>query len=66
MAHPMAALEVVQSAVPLGVKISHVGESPVKADMVTIGDPSTSAGALAALSETAHGVRARPLLRSRG
>ena len=51
MAHPMAALEVVQSVVPLGVKISHVGESPVKADMVTMGDPSTSAGALAAVSE---------------
>ena len=51
MAHPLAALEVVQSVVPLGVKISHVGESPVKADMVTIGDPSTSAGALAAVSE---------------
>lgn len=51
MAHPLAALEVVQSVVPLGVKISHVGESPVKAEMVTIGDPSTSAGALAAVSE---------------
>lgn len=52
MAHPLSALEVVQSMVPLGVKISHIGESPVKADMVTIGDPSTSAGApLAAISE---------------
>jgi hypothetical protein len=51
MAHPMAALEVVQSVVPLGVKISHVGESPAKADMVTMGDPFTSAGALAAVSE---------------
>lgn len=51
MAHPLSALEVVQSMVPLGVKISHVGESMVKADMVTIGDPSTSAGALAAVSE---------------
>lgn len=51
MAHPLSAVEVVQSIVPLGVKISHVGESPVKANMVTIGDPSTSAGALAAVSE---------------
>ncbi|RXZ67250.1 DUF6603 domain-containing protein [Agromyces albus] len=51
MAHPLAALEVVQSVVPLGVKISHIGESPVEADMVTVGDPTTSAGQLAAVSE---------------
>ena len=51
IAHPMAALEVMQSIIPLGVRISHVGESPVKADMVTLGDPTTSEGLLAAVSE---------------
>lgn len=51
IAHPMAALEVSQTAVPLGVKISHVGASPVSADMVTLGAPVSTAGPAAAISE---------------
>ncbi|MCZ2264167.1 DUF6603 domain-containing protein [Isoptericola sp. QY 916] len=48
VAHPLAALQAIQSAVPLNVRISHVGSSPVKADMVTIGDPATSGTATVA------------------
>ena len=51
IAHPLAALEVSQTHVPLGVKISHIGASPVKADMVTIGTPTSSTGEAAAVSE---------------
>lgn len=36
LAHPLAGLEVVQSAVPLGIKIDRIGTSPVKADKVTL------------------------------
>lgn len=50
LAHPMAGIEVIQSQVPLGVKISHIGASPVKADMVTMGPPSSTAGDAAAVS----------------
>jgi Family of unknown function (DUF6603) len=55
IAHPMAGLEVCQTQVPLGVKISHIGSSPVKANMVTIGTPSSSAGEMAAISEARTG-----------
>ena len=52
IAHPMAGLEVSQTQVPLGVKISHLGASPVTADMVTLGAPtSTTSGQVAAVSE---------------
>jgi hypothetical protein len=51
IAHPMAALEVSQSQVPLGVRISHIGASPVKADMVSMGTPFSTAGEAAAISE---------------
>lgn len=50
LAHPLAAIQVAQAQVPLGVKISHIGASPVKADMVTMGAPRTSAGDAAAVS----------------
>jgi hypothetical protein len=51
IAHPMAGLEVSQTQVPLGVKISHLGASPVTADMVTLGAPTSSTGEAAAVSE---------------
>lgn len=51
IAHPMAALEVSQTQVPLGIRISHIGASPVKADMITMGTPFSSAGEAAAISE---------------
>jgi hypothetical protein len=51
IAHPLAGLEVSQTHVPLGVKISHIGASPVTADMVTIGTPTSTAGDAAAVSE---------------
>ncbi len=52
IAHPMAGLEVSQTQVPLGVRISHLGASPVTADMVTLGAPtSTTSGEAAAVSE---------------
>ncbi|WP_395306709.1 DUF6603 domain-containing protein [Mycobacterium sp. AMU20-3851] len=51
IAHPLAGLEVSQTQVPLGVRITHVGASPVKADMVTLGMPVSSAGEVAAVSE---------------
>jgi len=51
IAHPMAGLEVSQTQVPLGVKISHLGASPVTADMVTLGAPTSSTGDTAAVSE---------------
>jgi hypothetical protein len=51
IAHPLAGLEVSQTQVPLGVKITHIGASPVKADMVTLGMPTSSAGEAAAVSE---------------
>lgn len=51
IAHPLAGLEVSQTQIPLGVKITHVGASPVKADMVTLGMPVSSAGEAAAVSE---------------
>jgi hypothetical protein len=41
--------------VPLGVKISHIGSSPVKADIVTMGMPASSAGEMAAISELRTG-----------
>ena len=50
VAHPLAAIEVSQSQVPIGVKIAHIGASPVKADMVTMGTPTTTAGDAAAIS----------------
>ncbi|MGP4058133.1 DUF6603 domain-containing protein [Mycobacterium sp. 4D054] len=51
IAHPLAGLEVSQTQIPLGVKITHVGASPVTADMVTLGMPVSSAGEAAAVSE---------------
>lgn len=51
IAHPMAALEVAQTQVPLGIRISHIGTSPVKADIVSMGTPFSSAGEAAAISE---------------
>ncbi len=51
IAHPMAALEVSQTQVPLGVKITHIGSAPVKAGMVTMGMPVSTAGPAAAISE---------------
>jgi hypothetical protein len=51
LAHPMAGLEVSQTQVPLGVRISHLGASPVTADMVTLGSPTSSTGDTAAVSE---------------
>jgi hypothetical protein len=52
VAHPLAALQAIQSAVPLNVRITHIGSSPVQADMVTVGDPTTSGTTtVAALSE---------------
>lgn len=51
VAHPLAGLEVSQTQVPLGVKLAHIGAAPVKADMVTLGMPSCSAGDAAAVSE---------------
>ncbi|GHD44082.1 DUF6603 domain-containing protein [Mycetocola manganoxydans] len=51
IAHPLAGLEVSQTHVPLGVRISHIGSSPVIADMVTMGTPVSSAGEAAAISE---------------
>lgn len=50
IAHPLAGIEATQSIVPLGVKISHIGASPVTADMVTMGAPTSSAGDAAAIS----------------
>jgi hypothetical protein len=55
IAHPLAGLEVCQTHVPLGVKISHIGSSPVKADIVTMGMPASSAGDMAAISELRTG-----------
>lgn len=53
IAHPLAGLEVSQTQVPLGVRISRIGSSPVKADMVTIGTPlaTPNAGLVGAVSE---------------
>lgn len=51
IAHPLAGIEVSQAHVPVGVKIAHIGSSPVKADMVMMGAPSTDAGGAAAVSE---------------
>lgn len=50
VAHPLAGLEVSQSQIPLGVKIAHIGASRVKADMVTIGTPTSTTGDAAAIS----------------
>lgn len=50
VAHPLAGLEIVQAQIPLGVRITHVGASPVAADMVTMGAPRTGAGDAAAVS----------------
>ncbi|SDB81764.1 hypothetical protein GA0111570_103339 [Raineyella antarctica] len=50
IAHPLAGIEMVQSQVPLNVKISHIGSSPVAADMVMLGTPSSTA-VVAAISE---------------
>ncbi|MDQ0576724.1 DUF6603 domain-containing protein [Agromyces albus] len=57
IAHPLAALEVSQTQVPLGVKISHIGSSPVKADMVTMGTPAspTNTELVGAVSEVRTG-----------
>jgi len=51
--HPLAALEVSQTQVPLGVRLSRIGSSPVKADMVTLGTPvsTANAGLVGAVSE---------------
>jgi len=53
IAHPLAGLEVSQTQVPLGVRISRIGSSPVQADMVTIGTPvaTPNAGLVGAVSE---------------
>lgn len=51
IAHPLAGLEVMQSAVPLGIKIDRIGSSPVKADMVTLGTPTMSQITATAVSE---------------
>ncbi|OUS97411.1 DUF6603 domain-containing protein [Rhodococcus sp. NCIMB 12038] len=51
LAHPLAGLEVVQNAVPLGIKIDRIGTSPVTADMVTLGTPTMSQSEAAAVSE---------------
>ncbi len=50
VAHPLAAIEVSQSLVPLGVKITHLGAAPVRAEMVTMGTPRSTAGDAAAIS----------------
>lgn len=49
-AHPLAGIEVLQSQIPLGVRITHVGASSVAPDMITIGTPSTSTGDAEAIS----------------
>ena len=52
VAHPLAALEVSQSAVPLGVTLARVGTAPVTADAVVLGAPTTSGDlAVGAVSE---------------
>lgn len=51
LAHPLAGLEVSQTQVPLGVKVTHVGASPVTADMVTLGTPVAGGLSAAAISE---------------
>lgn len=52
IAHPLAALQASQTQVPFGVRLTHVGSSPVKADMVTIGTPTSSnADLVGAVSE---------------
>lgn len=51
IAHPLAGVEVSQTQVPLGVKISHIGAAPVTADMVTMGAPTSSGGDAAAVSQ---------------
>ena len=50
LAHPLAAIEVSQSVVPLGVSISHLGAAPVQASMVTMGAPRSTAGDAMAIS----------------
>lgn len=52
IAHPLAALQASQTQVPFGVRLTHIGSSPVKADMITIGTPeSTNAELVGAVSE---------------
>lgn len=51
LAHPLAGLEVVQNAVPLGIKIDRIGTSPVVADMVTLRTPTMSHLDAASVSE---------------
>lgn len=57
IAHPLAGLEVSQTELPLGVKISRIGSSPVTADMVTIGTPTATpnSGLVGAISEVRLG-----------
>ncbi len=56
IAHPLAALQASQTQIPLGVRLTHIGSSPVKADMVTIGTPtSTNADLVGAVSEVLTG-----------
>lgn len=50
LAHPLAGIEVLQSQIPLGVRITHVGASPVAPDMITIGTPGTTSGGADAVS----------------
>ncbi|KQO97711.1 hypothetical protein ASF30_15030 [Leifsonia sp. Leaf264] len=53
IAHPLAGVEVSQTQVPFGVKISRIGSAPVQADMVTIGTPTSTpdSGLVGAVSE---------------
>ncbi len=50
LAHPLAALEVTQSRLPLETHIDRVGSAQVNAHRVAMGLPSTDAGPVAAVS----------------
>jgi hypothetical protein len=50
LAHPLAALEVTQSRLPLETHIDRVGSADVTAHRVAMGLPTTSAGPVAAVS----------------
>ncbi len=50
LAHPLSGLEVSQAHVPLGVQITHIGAAKVKADKVSMGVPTSTAGDAAAIS----------------
>jgi hypothetical protein len=50
VAHPLAALEITQSRIPLETHIDHIGSAGVTAHRVTMGLATTSAGTAAAVS----------------